>query len=160
VAIAVPQRLAIAQQTTALSAGMVIDHSITVRPGVYRLAASGDLQTPALTIRGENITVDFNGATLLGSPEQADPDTFAGVGVLIDGGSHVTVKNTVIRGFITLISDDGARAWVDGEEIIDAWAPHESRVDRATIRGGRRKFKIEYYEIGGFAELRFDIQRR
>jgi nitrous oxidase accessory protein NosD len=61
---------------------------------------------------------------------------------------------------ITLISDDGARVWVDGEEVIDAWTPHESRVDRATIRGGRKKFKVEYYEVGGFAELRFDIQRR
>jgi len=61
---------------------------------------------------------------------------------------------------ITLISDDGARVWVDGEEVIDAWSPHESKVDHATIRGGRKKFKVEYYEAGGFAELRFDIQRR
>jgi alpha-L-fucosidase len=50
--------------------------------------------------------------------------------------------------------------WVDGEEVIDTWTPHESKVDRAQIRGGRKKFKVEYYEIGGFAELRFDIQRR
>jgi hypothetical protein len=28
------------------------------------------------------------------------------------------------------------------------------------ISGGRRRFKVEYYEVGGFAELRFDIQRR
>ena len=61
---------------------------------------------------------------------------------------------------ITLISDDGARVWVDGEEVIDAWSPHESKVDCATIRGGRKKFKVDYYEAGGFAELRFDIQRR
>jgi hypothetical protein len=61
---------------------------------------------------------------------------------------------------ITLISDDGARVWVDGEEVIDAWSPHESKVDHAAIRGGRKKFKVEYYEAGGFAELRFDIQRR
>jgi len=33
-------------------------------------------------------------------------------------------------------------------------------VDRAPIRGGHRKLKVEYYEVGGFAELRFDIQRR
>ena len=61
---------------------------------------------------------------------------------------------------LSLISDDAARVWVDGEEVIDAWTPHESKVDRAQIRGGRKKFKVEYYEIGGFAELRFDIQRR
>jgi hypothetical protein len=61
---------------------------------------------------------------------------------------------------VTLISDEGARVWMDGEEIIDAWAPHESRVEHAVIRGGVRRFKVEYYEVGGFAELRFDIQRR
>jgi hypothetical protein len=59
-----------------------------------------------------------------------------------------------------LISDDGAKVWVDGEVVIDTWTPHESKVDRAPLAGGRRRFKIEYYEVGGFAELRFDIQRR
>ena len=61
---------------------------------------------------------------------------------------------------ITVISDEGAGVWVDGEEVIVAWSPHESKVDHAAIRGGRKKFKVEYYEVGGFAELRFDIQRR
>jgi hypothetical protein len=61
---------------------------------------------------------------------------------------------------LTVISDDGARVWMDGEIVLDAWAPHESRVDTVTIPGGRRRFKVEYYENGGFAELRFDIQRR
>jgi hypothetical protein len=61
---------------------------------------------------------------------------------------------------LTVISDDGARVWMDGEVVLDDWAPHESRVDRVPISGGRRRFKVEYYEVGGFAELRFDIQRR
>src|SRR6185436_13036747 len=88
-----------AQPTVRLVAGMVVDRSITVRPGTYQVAASTDLSTPALTIRGENITVDFNGAVLRGSPDGADPDTFAGVGILIDGGSKVTLENAVIRGY-------------------------------------------------------------
>jgi nitrous oxidase accessory protein NosD len=61
---------------------------------------------------------------------------------------------------LQLIADDGARVWVDGELVIDAWAPHESRVDTASIRGGKRRLRVEYYEIGGFAELRLDIQPR
>lgn len=61
---------------------------------------------------------------------------------------------------VQLIADDGARVWVDGELVIDAWAPHESRVDTARIRGGKRRLRVEYYEIGGFAELRLDIQPR
>ena len=52
------------QALVPLSPGMVIDRSVTVRPGVYALTASADLKKPALTIRGGNITVDFNGARL------------------------------------------------------------------------------------------------
>ena len=61
---------------------------------------------------------------------------------------------------IRTISDDGIRVWMDDERIIDSWTPHESRVDTVPITGGKRRFKVEYYEIGGFAELRFEILRR
>jgi nitrous oxidase accessory protein NosD len=57
------------------------------------------------------------------------------------------------------ISDDGVRVWMDDERIIDRWAPHESKVDTVPVTGGKRRFKVEYYEIGGFAELRLDILR-
>jgi nitrous oxidase accessory protein NosD len=90
---------AVGQQTVPLTQGMVIDHSMTIRPGTYRIAASADLTTPAITIRGEGIVVDFNGATLAGSAESADPDQFAGVGVLVDGGSKVTIRGAKIRGY-------------------------------------------------------------
>ena len=36
-----------------LEAGMVIDRSVTIRPGTYRLSASPDHSRPAITIRGE-----------------------------------------------------------------------------------------------------------
>lgn len=87
------------QDTVPLTPGIVIDRSITVRPGTYRIAASPDLTTPAIVIRGRGITVDFNGAELAGGPDGADPDSYAGVGLLIEGGSHVTVKNATIRGY-------------------------------------------------------------
>jgi hypothetical protein len=62
---------------------------------------------------------------------------------------------------LTVISDDPVRVWMDGAVILDEWTPHGSKIDRVPIRGGgRRRFKVEYYEAGGFAELRFDIQRR
>jgi hypothetical protein len=66
------------------------------------------------------------------------------------------------RGDYTLqvISDDGARVWVDGTLVLDAWAPHESRVDEVIISGGRHRLKVEYYEVGGWSEMRFDIQPR
>jgi hypothetical protein len=58
------------------------------------------------------------------------------------------------------ISDDGVRVWMDDQRIIDRWTPHESAIDTAPVSGGRRRLKVEYYEIGGFAELRFEILRR
>ena len=61
---------------------------------------------------------------------------------------------------VRTISDDGIRVWMDDERIIDRWTPHESAIDTVPITGGKRRFKVEYYEIGGFAELRFDILRR
>ena len=57
-----------------LEAGMLIERSMSIRPGTYRFSASPDLTRPAIAIRGENITVDFNGAVLVGGPEAADPD--------------------------------------------------------------------------------------
>ena len=79
------------------TAGLVITHSARIKPAVYRLPASGE--APVIIVRGSNITVDFQGATLEGGDPEADPDTYAGVGVLIDGGSNVTVKNATIRGY-------------------------------------------------------------
>jgi len=87
------------QRLVRLSAGQVIDRSVTIRPGTYQIEAPDDLTKPALTIRGRDITVDFNGATLRGSAAGADPDTMKGVGVLVDGGTGVTIKNAVIRGY-------------------------------------------------------------
>ena len=270
-----------------LNAGMVIDRSVTIRPGTHRLSASSDLTRPALTIRGENITIDFNGAVLAGGPDGAAPDGYAGVGILVDGGRKITVKNAVIRGYkvgilarrspdlhlshndlsynwkprlysgvekeslvdwmsyhqndkdewlkqgaaiyltecdraevdhstavqgqnglmitrssgltiwnntfqyisgraiedgvprdrlalvaegatrlpagdytLQVISDDGVRVWMDGAMILDEWAPLESTVRLVPIGGGARRFKVEYYDVTGFAELRFDIQRK
>ena len=88
------------------------------------------------------------------SLEEGTPrDTFA---VVAEGAANLPPGDYTL----TVISDDGARVWMDGEVVLDSWAPHESRVDRAPISGGKRRFKVEYYEIGGFAELRFDVQRR
>ena len=39
---------------------------------------------------------------------------------------------------IQVISDDGARVWVDGRLVLDAWEPHESKVDEISSAGNRR----------------------
>ena len=136
-----------------LQAGMVIDRSVTIRPGTYRLPTAADPARPVITVRGENITIDFNSAVLAGGPEQADPDTYVGVGLVIDGGSKVTVKNAVIRGYkigilarrspdLHLSHNDLSYNWkprlysgVEKESLVDWMSYHQNDKDEWLTRG-------------------------
>jgi len=90
--------LGAAPQGVLLTPGMVIDHSITVKPGTYRLP-SASLDAPALVIRGAGITVDLTGVTIEGGEPYADPDGYTGNGLLIDGASTVTIRGGAVRGY-------------------------------------------------------------
>lgn len=61
-----------------------------------------------ITITGHNITIDFNGAILDGAPGKIRPDSFLGTGVSITGGSKVTIKNAVIKGFKVALLANGS----------------------------------------------------
>ena len=63
--------LGAAPQGVTLTAGMVIDHSVTVKPGTYRLP-SASLDAPAITVKGADITVDLTGVTIEGGEPFAD----------------------------------------------------------------------------------------
>jgi parallel beta-helix repeat protein len=60
---------------------------------------------------------------------------------------------------IRTISDDAVRVWVDGTLVIDAWTPHESKLDYAPISAGRHDLRVEYRQVDGWVELRVDIIR-
>lgn len=120
-----------------LTPGMVITRSVRIAPGIYRLAASAAPNTPVITIRGDNITVDFAGATLQGTDPAADPDQARGLAVLIDGGRGITLRNARIRGYQTAIRAVGT---VDltllDNDLSHNWKPrlfsqvgHESLID-------------------------------
>ena len=141
------------QSESPLKAGMVIERSVTIRPGTYRLSSPADLTRPALTIRGDNITVDFNGAVLTGGPEAADPDVYTGIGVLIEGGRNITVRNAVIRGYkigilarrspdLHLSSNDLSYNWkprlhsgVEKESLVDWMSYHQNEKDEWLTQG-------------------------
>jgi hypothetical protein len=59
-----------------------------------------------------------------------------------------------------VISDDGVRVWLDDALVLDRWTEHESIVDRVPLAAGRRRLKVEYFELTGFAELRVEILKR
>ncbi|HEY8543740.1 MAG TPA: PQQ-dependent sugar dehydrogenase, partial [Acidimicrobiales bacterium] len=58
-------------------------------------------------------------------------------------------------GEYTLIvtSDEGARLWVDGQVVIDAWSAHSVRDDAVeiTLAAGRHPIRLEYYDQAGVA---------
>ena len=74
---------------------------------------------------------------------------------------EATSAITLAPGTYTLrtISDDAVRVWVDGKLAIDNWTPHESAVDVAPLSAGRHELRVQYYQVDGWTELRFDIVR-
>lgn len=84
---------------------MVVTQSTSFAPGVYPIKSAA-IDQPAIVIRGEGITVDFAGVTLVGSDDAAQPDKFEGLAVKVEG-NNVTVKNLAARGYkIALLARD------------------------------------------------------
>ena len=135
-ALLVPGRLW-GQERVVPRVGLVITHSVRLTPGAWSLIPSASLDSGVITVRGDSITVDARGVTLIGSPDSAAPDTYAGVGIRIEGGHHVTIRGGSIRGYRFGLLAEGTR-WLtlDGLDVSHSWKPrlfslieHESLVD-------------------------------
>jgi parallel beta-helix repeat protein len=125
---------------------MVITKSIRVAARTYSLPATAP-DSPVLTIRGDNISVDFAGAILEGAGGSGSPDRRAGIAVMIDGGRNVRILNARIRGYkfgiiargtrgLTLIDNDLSYNWkprlysiVEHESLIDWLSFHHNDKD-------------------------------
>src|SRR5262249_54823105 len=127
----------VAKRPVRLERGMVITTSVRVAPGVYRVAAPASTDSAAITIRGDDLTVDFGGASLVGVDPAADPDAAAGVGVRVVGGRNVRIVNATIRGYKVGILARGTRGLtLRHDDLSHNWKPrlysvmeHESLVD-------------------------------
>ena len=124
----------------------LIERNVSLPRGVHRIASAG-LETPAITIRGSNIDLDLRGVELVGSPDSATPDRFAGLAILIDGGENITIRNARIRGYkvgilarnvknLTLSGNDVSRNWkqrlysrVEKESLVDWMSYHNNEKD-------------------------------
>jgi parallel beta-helix repeat protein len=146
--------------------GVVITRSRTVPAGTYRRPSS-DVAHPAIIIRGSNLTVDFSGVTLRGAGEQDDPDTFTGLGVLVDGGENVTIKNLTARGYkIGLLARSTKRLRLLNPDVSYNWksrlyslVEHESLLDWLSYHHNENSEWIEqgaglYLESTDAAEVR------
>lgn len=57
-------------------------------------------------------------------------------------------------------SDDGIRAFIDGQKVLDDWSDHGAQTKTATISleaGKTYRLKVEYYEKGGDAVAQFGL---
>src|SRR5450759_370058 len=146
-ALAQPARRASALPTIELRQGLVITRSARVAPRTYRLHAPGSLDSAVVTVRGDNITVDFAGATMEGTAPDANPDLAAGIGIRVEGGRDVRILNARIRGYkigiiargtrgLSLIDNDLSYNWkprlyslIEHESLIDWLSFHHNEKD-------------------------------
>jgi parallel beta-helix repeat protein len=123
--------------TVQLRRGMVITKSTTITKQRYRLAAAVSLDSALIVIRGNDITLDLNDATIEGADPAADPDRAAGVAVRVDGGRNVTIQRGTIRGYRVAILARGTKnLTIQNTDLGHSWKPrlyslveHESLAD-------------------------------
>lgn len=122
------------QARVALQAGMVIDRSVTVRPGVYRLG-SPSTDTPAIVIRGRDVVLEMSGVEMVGSSDGVEPDTFRGLAILVDGGERVTVRGARIRGYkVGILARNVTGLQLTGNDVSHNWKQRlYSRVERESL---------------------------
>jgi parallel beta-helix repeat protein len=150
-ALSLPPAVQTRNQPVRLTSGMVIDSSLRVQPGTYRLA-SASIERPAIVIRGDDVTVDLTGVTIEGGEPFADPDTYTGTGVLIDGVRGVTVRGGTIRGFKIAIRGRRAPALhLTGLDLSYNWKPRlrsgieqENQADWLSFHNNERDEWLRY----------------
>jgi parallel beta-helix repeat protein len=102
--------------------GMTITHSTKIRPGHYA-APPGD--SAALTIRGNDITVDLAGVELIGNPDRKHPDRFTGTAIRIDSGRNISVNGVHARGYkVGIIARGVTRLSLLNNDLSYNWKPH------------------------------------
>ena len=142
-----PVKRASALPTIELRQGLVITRSARIAPRTYRLPAPGSLDSAVIIVRGDNITVDFAGATMEGTAPDANPDLAAGIAIRVEGGRDVRILNARIRGYkigiiargtrgLSLIDNDLSYNWkprlyslIEHESLIDWLSFHHNEKD-------------------------------
>lgn len=125
---------------------------------MYQLPAHGSLDSAVITVRGNNITVDFDGAKMEGTAPDANPDVAAGVAIRVEGGSNVRILNARIRGYKIGILARGTRALsLIDNDLSYNWKPrlfsiieHESLIDWLSFH---RNDEEEWLRYGAGAYL-------
>src|ERR1700694_4650738 len=166
--VAAPFMRAQSPSTIELRPGLVITQSARITPRVYRLTAPESADSAVVTVRGDDITLEFAGSTMEGIPPDSNPDLASGVAVRVDGGRNVRILNARIRGYkfgilarntknLSLIDNDLSYNWkprlysvVEHESLVDWLSFHHNEKDEWLRYGaGVYLSEVEAGEIGG-----------
>ena len=126
--------------------GLVITASTRLMPGTWRVPAPPTSDAALIVVRGDSITLDLSGVTLEGADPLADPDTFEGVAIRVEGGRGVRIVGGTIRGYRVGILALGTRDLViEDADLGGQWKPrlyslveHESLVDWLSFHRNER----------------------
>lgn len=110
--LALAPAMGFAQDTIGLSPGLVITKSVNVVPN-ERLVVPPGPASNCITVKGDDITIDFGGAFVRGDKDvYHNRENFDGVGLLINGCKNVTIKNGHFEGFrfnIKVVNSENVR---------------------------------------------------
>ncbi|HSQ32273.1 MAG TPA: NosD domain-containing protein, partial [Gemmatimonadaceae bacterium] len=133
--------------TVTLQRGMVITSSVRIAPKVYRIPGNPSIDSAVVVVRGDDVVVDFAGATLLGISPTSDPDLATGVAIRVDGGRNVTIRNARVHGYkvgilargthrLSLVDNDLSYNWkprlyslIEHESLADWLSHHHNEKD-------------------------------
>ena len=148
--------IASAQQTVLptieLKPGLVITQSARVAPRVYELPPTPPADSPIIVVRGDNITLDFAGATMEGTPRDSSPDLALGVAILIDHGHNVRILNARVRGYkVGILARGTSNLSLVGNDLSYNWKPrlfsvieHESLIDWLSFHHNEKDEWLRY----------------
>lgn len=156
----------VAQAPVVLRAGDLLQASAKIAPRTYAFPSGagsvkledGVTVAPALTIRGENLVIDFQGATLRGTDPNANPNERKGLGVLIEG-KNIEIRNLKAHGYKVGLMAKG----VPGLKLIDCDLSYNwkarllstlEKEDLADWMSYHRNEKDEWLRYGAGAYLR------
>ena len=104
------------------------------------LVLQNDAQLSArLIVRASHVSIDGNGATLTGLGQVGSPKSLetAGIGILIEGATGVTLKNLQARGFATgLVIRDAQAVTITGCDFSDNYHNPKHGWGELPARGG------------------------
>jgi nitrous oxidase accessory protein NosD len=115
--------------------GLEITESVRIRAGRHLLwNSSDDPYAATITIRGDDLVVDFAGAELRGTTEETPPDQRRGAAIRVEG-RNVTIQNVRIRGYkVGLIARGAHGLKVLNSDFSYNWKQHlKSTIEREDL---------------------------